>query len=141
DNSGIVEVADAGNGNDESWDAGWDSDDCYVTIGESTSTVMVLAVGNEGADCDVLNNYYPQAGDPVTVTLYNPDGSTYGTSTPTTVAANAGNAPAVTNVDPPDGPEGGGTTASSTGTVTVSTTNSTSPEAFWFGTYEDAYGF
>jgi IPT/TIG domain len=134
--SGIVEVADDGNGETCfftcGWDAGYNDDSCEVTIGESTASQMILGVGDEGATCLSALDDSIYSGDNITVTLYNSDQSTYASETLQAIAP--GTAPSVSSVVPPYGPEGGGTNASpGTGSVTVASSNVAAPEAFWFG--------
>lgn len=138
--SNFVEVADADSGFfDDGWDAGWNDDDCEVTIGLSTSSEVILSVGDQGTLCGSDDTI--ASGDPITVTLYNADLSTFGSATADAVS-NPGNTPVVSNVNPPYGPEGGGTAAApGTGTVLVETSNVSTPEAFWFAGTGTLSGF
>ncbi len=130
----MVSVVDNGDGL-SGWQAGHDTDSfttCKVLIGASTSSVLILAVGDLGAICP---GYSIQPGDTVEVILYNSDGSVFGTETTTagTAPTDPSAEPSVSDVNVPYGPVGGGTLdAPGTGSVTVTASNVGTPEAIWF---------
>src|SRR5579875_2030373 len=88
-----------GQGNEaNSWDAGYGGADCEVTIGESTTTTLVLSVGDQGGSCDLFYRYYVHPGDSLTITLYDPtSGDQVGQVGGTAVAPN-GSTPSVDTV-------------------------------------------
>ncbi len=141
----FVEVNDTTNG----WIAGFGTGgffhaSCYVTIGASTSTELILSVGNQGALC--LNDFV-HAGDNITVSLIDAGGNTLASVSSTAVAnptAGSGSVtvPVVSGVTPTTGPAAGGTSAApGSGSVTVNTGSATTPEAFWFGGYTITAGW
>ena len=137
EDSDFVSVNDTTNG----WIAGYGTGrgfhaSCYVTVGASTSTQLILSVGNEGAFC--LDDSV-HAGDNITVTLVDSSGNALGSASATAVAnPTAGAAsvtvPVVSAVTPATGPAAGGTAdAPGSGSVTVNTGSASTPQAFWFG--------
>ena len=141
DAAAIVTVQANNDSGSRGWLAGHDTDSfstCKIIIGASTSTELILQVGNLGPTCPV-NAIHP--GDKIDVTLFNPDGSAFGTQTTTATAPPANPtppsdpiSPLVSEVVPPYGPVRGGTTAEPvTGRVTVATSDVGTPEAAWFG--------
>jgi len=113
-----------------SWNAGYTGDGCTVTIGESTATTMVFRVNAPSVSCP---DYSVSAGDSVSVTLFDGSGNQL-SSVGTTAVAPSGQQPTISSVNPPDGPQGGGTSFAdpSSGAVTLAGSfNST--EAVWFG--------
>ncbi|MGA2010991.1 MAG: IPT/TIG domain-containing protein [Solirubrobacteraceae bacterium] len=130
--SKVVDVYDDGSSHwySPKWHAGYGGADCQVTIGASTSTQMILAVGDIGPACNRLDTV--TAGDNITITLYNPDGSQATQATAPVVAPN-GSQPTVNDVNPMFGPEAGGQGTNANGQVLVTTSGLSSPEAFWFG--------
>ena len=125
------------------WSAGHDTHPCTffcatcnVTIGASSSSTMILRVGDEGASCFSTDSIAP--GDSVTVTLYTDNSGSTVFDTETGIAGTAptdtASEPSVSDVNPPYGPVSGGTNdAPGTGSVTVAATNAGAPEAAWFG--------
>jgi predicted phage tail protein len=124
------------------WSAGHDTDLCFfcatcnVTIGASSSTTMILRVGDEGALCFSSDTIAP--GDSVKVTLYTDNTGSTVFDTETGVAGTAptdtASEPSVSDVNPPYGPVSGGTNdAPGTGSVVVAATNAAAPVAAWFG--------
>jgi IPT/TIG domain-containing protein/fibronectin type III domain protein len=130
--SKVVDVYDDGNSHwySPKWHAGYGGADCQVTIGASTSTQMILAVGDIGPACNRLDTV--TQGDNITITLYNSDGS-QATQVSAPVVAPNGNQPTINDVNPPFGPETGGQGTNPNGQVLVTTSGLSNPEAFWFG--------
>jgi hypothetical protein len=118
------------------WDAGgYDSqgnqDPCTVIIGSWTPTQIIVSPQVDHGWPQPCNF---QVGDTLSVYVW-PTGDT--SATPlvgtTTVVAPQGAAPDVSAVSPDFGPVSGGTTASTSGTVTVTGSNFSGAEAVWFG--------
>ena len=146
ENTDFVSVID----NTDGWTAGYGTGssffgrNCYVTVGASTSTELILSVGNQGAFCV---SRFVHAGDNITVTLVDGSGNALGSASATAVAnpsAGTGSVtvPVVSGVTPATGPAAGGTTdAPGSGSVTVNTGSASTPEAFWFGGYTITAGW
>jgi hypothetical protein len=112
---------------------------CYVVIGASSATELVLGVGNVGATC--FNHI--NAGETITVKLFDTDEKEItGTTVSGTAIASGGAIPVVNSVKPPYGPDSGGNPAdTATNGVVVDTASSAAPEAFWFGGYQIGVGW
>ncbi len=133
-NSALVTIEDNNDGSN-GWLAGHDTDTfttCKIIVGASTSTELILQVGDLGPTCP---GYSVMPGDSVKVTLFNPDFSVYDSQTVTAATPAADpNVPGVSDVTPPYGPVSGGTNdAPGTGAVTVTTSGVGTPLAAWFG--------
>ncbi len=112
---------------------GW-VNDCYVVIGASSPTELVLGVGNLGATCI---GYLVNPGDVITVTLFDlADNPIPGATVTGTAIAPLGAVPEVQAVTPPYGPMTGGNDV-----VITTELGSVAPEAFWFGGYQIGLGW
>jgi hypothetical protein len=134
DDTSLVTIEDNDDGSD-GWLAGHDTDTfstCKIIVGASSSTQMILQVGDLGPTCP---GYSVKPGDKVQVTLYNPNFSVFDTQTTTaSTPATDPNVPVVSDVNPPYGPVSGGTNDEvGTGHVTVNASGIGTPIAAWFG--------
>ena len=110
---------------------------CLIVVGASSPTEVVLAVGNIGVTCFKSI----QAGDNITVTLFDGSGNAVPGASASGVAIAPGAVPEVKAVVPNYGPETGGNPGSTDNAVTVETAAGATPEAVWFGGWALGFGW